>query len=234
MFRLKKLIIKLLTFWLPKKFRKNARNFLFWFTISDYVRFKNRNFHIISIGSNCLPRVLTTAIKLKPRKFYGEKSCPFDFYISDLKRTTELIQNDFSDFFENLVVNKNLFPHDYQLNNKQFKRRYEDRISNFLTLQQSDKMIYYIYTDYKKLPKVEDLENLYNILQQKRGEKPFKLIILTTKHLDLKNIIQIPKEFSIDNSRWVEFMINEYKIYDNKYTRYCREIGEELKKKTGI
>ena len=74
LFKLKKLIIKILIFWIcSKKLRKNVRNFLFYFSVIDYFRFKKQKFHIVSLGSNCLPRVLTTAVKLKPRKIYGKK-----------------------------------------------------------------------------------------------------------------------------------------------------------------
>ena len=92
--RIKKLIIKLLTcFIFPEKLRKNVRNFLFYFSFVDFVRFKRQNFHIISLGSDCLPRVLTTAVKLKPRKIYGEKTLPFDLCRSyDLKKIIKFLQ----------------------------------------------------------------------------------------------------------------------------------------------
>lgn len=72
--KLKKIVIKLLTFWIFQiNLRKNARNFLFYFSFKDYIKFKHQNFHIVSLGNDCMPRVLTTAIKLKPRKIYGKK-----------------------------------------------------------------------------------------------------------------------------------------------------------------
>ena len=89
MLKLKKLLCKTLTcFIFPERLRKNLRNFLFYFSIVDFIRFKLQNFHIVSLGNNCLPRVLTTAVKLKPRKIYGEKTLPFDLkYSYDLEKT---------------------------------------------------------------------------------------------------------------------------------------------------
>lgn len=93
----KKFFVKLLTcFIFPEKLRKNARNFLFYFSFEDYIRFKTQNFHIVSLGCDCLPRVLTTAIKLKPRKIYGEKTLPFGF-INDYGD----IDNDYTRFCGN-------------------------------------------------------------------------------------------------------------------------------------
>ena len=136
MLKLKKLLCKTLTcFIFPEKLRKNVRNFMFYFSFEDYIRFKRQNFHIVSLGCDCLPRVLTTAIKLKPRKIYGEKTLPFDLCRSfDFERTAELIQNNFTDFFEDIKLTKELFPHDYKLTKEQFTIRYRKRISNFLEL----------------------------------------------------------------------------------------------------
>lgn len=129
--KLKMFICKLLTFYIiPKKDRKLAREFLFGFSFSDYVRFKNRNYHIVSLGNSCLTKSLMVATGFKPRRFYGEKSCPFDLCCSrNFNRITELIENDFSDFFEN--INLKDFPHDETLTLKQFQARYSKRIQNF-------------------------------------------------------------------------------------------------------
>ncbi len=102
---IKKLICKVLTCLMPYKQRILYREALYWFSFADYFRFKNANYHIVSLGSNCLPRGLTTAIKLKPRRFYGEKSCVFDLYISNIKRNIELIENDFTRYADSMKVN---------------------------------------------------------------------------------------------------------------------------------
>lgn len=217
---IKKFICKVLTCWMPYKQRILYREALFWFSFSDYIRFKRANYHIVSLGSNCLPRGLATAIKLKPRRFYGEKSCPFDLYNSDLKSNIELIENDFSNFFE--IINLKYFPHDEQLTKEEFVKRYQNRIKNFQEIMQSDKILYFIYSDYKSLPLRDDILKLYNVLKAKRLNKSFKLIILTSKYIpNLPEIIQLPDDFRVDAGGWLVYMINEYGDYNNKYTQYC-------------
>lgn len=101
--KIKMFICKLLTFWIiPSKIRKYFRDMLFWFSYSDYVRFKNADYQVVSLGNSCLTRTLAVATGIKPRRLYGEKSCPFDLYVSDLKRTIELIENDFEGFFNSI------------------------------------------------------------------------------------------------------------------------------------
>lgn len=219
---------------MPKKLRIIAREFLFWFTFEDYKRFKNANYHIVSLGTNCLPRVLTTAIKLKPRRFYGEKSCTFDLSVNkDLKKITHLIENDFKDFFNNIIVNKENFPHDYKLSHKNFVIRYQNRIKNFINIMQSDKIIYFIHSDYTKVPAKNDILNLYRVLENKRNGKLFKLIILTSEFIEglQENIIQIPENFTPDNAAGGVYLIDEYKEFDNKYTKF-REIMKNKLNKT--
>ncbi len=227
----KKFICKILTCWMPYKQRIFCREALYWFSFTDFMRFKRANYHIISLGSNCLPRGLTTAIKLKPRRFYGEKTCPFDLAVStDLKRIIHLIDTDFNDYFENLMINEKTFPHDYDLPYNKFIERYKKRIINFLHIMKSDKLIYFIYSDYNKIPLREDILHLYDVLEKKRNNKPFKLILLTSDYIDkLDNIIQIPNNFKIDDSGWLVYIINEYGDYDNKYTEYSKRVGKKLK-----
>ncbi len=226
--KLKMLICKLSTCWIVSgKTRKLAREFLFWFSFDDYRHFKNLNYHFVSLGNNCLPRALLVAAGLKPRRFYGEKSCPFDLYFStDLKRTIHLIENDFSDFFQN--INLDAFPHDDKLSLRQFKKCYRRRIQNFLRIQNSDKTVYYVYSNYNKVPEIDEISRLYNVLKLKRGTKPFELIILTKKRIDIPNVIQIPYDIQIDDSRAIEYIINRYKDFNNKYTVFCDYMREKL------
>ncbi|MBO6087349.1 hypothetical protein J6P92_03265 [bacterium] len=234
------IIAKLLSCWiLNKSARKNFRNFLLYFSIIDYFRFKNQNFHIISLGNNCLPRVLTTAIKLKPRKIYGEKTCPFDLCVNnDINRITELINNDFSDFFVNLKYdngnwhNENfVFIHDKNLTLEQFKNRYKNRINNFLYLLKSDKKLYFIYSNYdENLSNKNDINNLYYAIKTKRENKPFQLILLISKNIEGldESIIQIVNDFKIEDSDWVKRMLNI--LRNDKYSDYKIIMENEFKK----
>lgn len=224
---LKKFLCKVLTCWLPYKQRIFWREALYWFSFLDYWRFKHANYHIVSLGTNCLPRGLTTAIKLKPRRLYGEKTCVFDLYNSDLQRIIELLENNFSDFFSD--IDKKNFPHDDKLSDKDFVKRYRNRIKNFKEIIQSNKMLYFIHSNYKKVPKREDILKLYNVLKNKRNGKQFKLILLTKEYIpNIPEIIQIPDDFTIDDGGWLVYMINEYGKFENKYTQYCERMKKRL------
>lgn len=227
--KFKMFICKLLTFWIiPSKTRKLFREMLFWFSYSDYVRFKHANYQVVSLGNSCLTRTLAVATGIKPRRFYGEKSCPFDLCYSDLKRTIELIEKDFDGFFNNIDIEK--FPHDEKFNFIHFKNRYEKRIQNFLEILNSNKKIYYIYSNYSTVPDAKDINKLYELLKVKRKEKPFELIILTTEHIDVPNIIQIPYKITIDDRKVNQIIIDKFNTFDNKFTRFRDYIENELKK----
>lgn len=228
----KKLLSKLITFMLPKKLRKNVRNFLFYFSVIDYFSFKKQNFHIVSLGSNCLPRVLTTAVKLKPRKIYGEKTLPFDLkYSLDLNQTANLIKNDFANFFDNLKITKETYPHDFHLTREQFEKRYQKRIENFFEIINSPKNIFFIYSNFDQTPDKNTVNNLYKILKQKRKGKPFKIILLTAKpikNVNNPNIKIITENFKIKDGTWVESFINDYGTINNEYSKFCSKVGRQL------
>lgn len=239
--KIKKLIAKLLSFWLPKRYRKNFRNFIYYFSLFDYIRFKKQNFHIISLGNNCLPRVLTTAIRLKPRKIYGELTCPFDLANHDsISQITQLIDNDFENFFDGLILydnvwyNKNIsskYIHDKNLSRSMFEKRYKKRIENFKNLIKSDKKIYFIYSNYEKenFPTKSDIEQLYNVLKKKRSEKPFELILLLPKYVENIDFAkQIVYNLEITDSNWAVKIIDEYNEFENKYKKYCKIVGNQL------
>ena len=186
--KLKILFAKLLTFYLPKNVRKKLRRNIILFNIFDYFHFKNLNYHIVSLGNNCVPRVITTAGKLKPRKLYGEKSCPFDNSIhGDIKKICDLIKNDFKNYFDGLEfsdeghwVNPKIsanYLHDRD-SKEQFVKRYQNRIKNFVDLYSSPKKIYYIWACPKALSL--DLEKLlYNTIKEKRQNDNFEIIYIT-------------------------------------------------------
>ncbi len=244
--KLKKIIAKLLTCWiLSEKVRKNARNFLFYFSFTDFIKFKRQNFYIVSLGYNCMPRVLTTALRLKPRKIYGEKTCPFDLSLNfDINKIAELINNDFQNFFDNLAFNNNtkkwenkylnsIYIHDSKLDRKQFVLRYKKRIANFLNIMKSEKIVYFIFHPYdKKNPDKSEILNLYNTLTAKRQKKPFKLIIINNKFInkiDRDNLTQIIEDFSTEIPDWAKNIIDDYGQFNNNYTKFRKETGAKLK-----
>ena len=131
------------------------------------------------------------------------------------------------DFFKDIDLDA--FPHDDKLTICQFKKRYQKRIENFLDIQKSEKIVYYVYSNYTNVPETTDITKLYEVLKAKRGTKPFALVILTNNYIDVPGIIQIPYDIQIDDSRAIEFIINRYKDYDNKYTVFCDYMKDKLK-----
>lgn len=239
--RIKMFLCKIITCIFPKKYRKNIRNYLFYFSLKDYLYFKRQNYHIVSLGHNCLIRVVTTAVKLKPRKMYGEKSCPFDLANhNSLKQINQLIKTDFKYFFDDLEFQQNIwinkkinsqYVHEEHFSKEKFEKRYKQRIQNFLNILNSEKTVYFIYSSLNKPINSNEIEELYNILKQKRQNKKFKLIILCSEHIQVnKEIIQIISNFKINSGMWVEFSTNIYKNYDNEYTEFTDTVGKELKK----
>lgn len=241
--KLKKLFVKLITCWIfPESLRKNTRNFLFYFSFTDFIKFKNQNFKIVSLGTNCLPRVFTTAIKLKPRKIYGEKTGPFDLAVhKNINKIADCIENDFQNFFNGLIFDNHwqnpkldaIYIHDDKLTKQQFIKRYKKRINNFTQILNYPKTVYFIFSDYEQNTKAPEIIHLCNILKIKRNGKPFKLVILTAHAIpDFlgENVIQlIDDKFKIEDGNWVELCINEYGNINNRYTKFCKSMGEKLK-----
>ncbi len=215
--RLKKIFSKLLTFYLPKKLRKKYRNKLYDqflnFSISEYLKYKLTNYKFISLGDHCLVRMLLTGAKLKAQKKYGEKTCPFDLAAhKDIKAIVHLIKNDFGDFYDFIEYSycdahkkeiwhskkfNSYYGHEEGLSFEQFKKRYDERIKNFIEYMNCKKKIYFVYSNYnlkENYPNKEDILNLYSVLKEKRGKKKFSLILLIAKEIDginEKNIYQI-------------------------------------------
>ena len=242
--RIKKCIIKVLTcFIFDKTLRKNVRNFLYYFSFKDYIKFKNQKFVIVSLGANCLPRVLCTAAKLKPRRIYGEKSMPFDLCLSyNFDKMIEFIETDFASFFDGINYNNELgywqneqaniaFLHDKNPDKEIFIKKYKKRIENFQNIFNSEKrpaFVYYSENNENKSICAEQITRLYEVLKNKRGSNDFDLVILNNPYLEVNNIIQICEPFKNDDMRWAEYMLNEYQNFNNKYTDYVKLVGNDL------
>ncbi len=102
----------------------------------------NKNYKIISLGTYCLPRVITTFCGLKPCKQDGEKSCPFDLaFFTNIDKIAELIESKFISLYDGLEyklpekywTNKKLnaiFNHEYTFSKNELIDRYNSRIKN--------------------------------------------------------------------------------------------------------
>jgi len=104
--------------------------------------------NIVSLGTDCLPRTVTTKWGLKRPRALGEQSHPFDLSITPIGAVTAILQASFSDFLDDLRYDSNLgypvnakygiwFNHEVgqawaENNFAQFRRRYANRIRNFI------------------------------------------------------------------------------------------------------
>ncbi|MBR2526452.1 alpha-1,2-fucosyltransferase [bacterium] len=167
---------------------------------------KHSQYQIISLGQACLTRAFLTWENLIPTKKMGRESMVFDLARYKLFSVIELIKNDFADFFEDYEIKfiqrdasttwhskkYNIdFTHDNDIINdfEKFRSRYEKRINNFNEAFNSDTFTYFIhYIEQGEENLRENIINLNNVIKEKRGKKPFKLIIWNLSGNDLNNI----------------------------------------------
>ncbi len=189
-------------------------------------------YQIISLGQACLTRAFLTWENLIPTKKMGRKTMVFDLARYKLSSVIDLIKNNFEDFFEEYEIkfiqrdssttwhNKKYnidFTHDNDLidNFDKFRVRYQERINNFNEAFNSDSFTYFIhYIEQGEENLIENIITLNSIINEKRGEKPFKLIIwnMSEQNLkDIKNIEIINSQKKVDvntdwwnNSFWTE------------------------------
>ena len=108
----------------------------------------------ISLGNNCLPRRKLTEYGIKPLKKQGELSCPFDLCVTPIESVKQILENDFSDYFDNLQFDEEkkcwkntkyniTFLHD-NLSKEDFVKRYKQRIKNFRQITANRKNIVFV------------------------------------------------------------------------------------------
>ena len=215
------------------KFRKvHARVILVLlnFRISFLLPYKKKKNYYISLGTNCYARFMLSKIGVKPRKKEGELSCPFDLCVTEVRNTTQILENrfaDYLDFIESTTeksenTGKNLYRnrkynityiHDDDLDTiEKFKLRYKKRIQNFLTLSKTKKELVYLQFIFGNEFNPEDLNRTYKSLENLRQNKPFKYAVFTfsNKYTNIRDRIN-PK-----------IIYNEY-IPECGYETYKRE-----------
>lgn len=161
--------------------------------------------HIISLGSDCLPRLTLTKYLIKKSKKEGELSCPFDLSVTNVNDLIKLLENNFKDFmnseyfymkkFDNIEVishkiytnthfnhespfmtNENFIENDYQ----KLKERYNERIKNFYKYINDDNILF-VYNVRDNI----NINDLLNCLSNTFPNLSYKLCVI---HL-YKNII---------------------------------------------
>ena len=154
--------------------------------------------YIISLGSDCLPRVSLTNVDIKKSKTNGELSCPFDLAVTFPLDIMSMIENDFEkltdeDFIEireinsvdiisNTMYNKCFFNHESRFltdidfskdNFKLFKERYKERIKNF-NKYINDNDILFVFNCRDDV----DINKLFNCISTKFPNLRFELIVI--------------------------------------------------------
>lgn len=161
-----------------------------------YNSHKTSSYNIVSLGPSCYPKTILTRWKLKKTKAVGELTLPFDLaWVHEARFITQFIENDFSDFFKDLryikeikswdnfgMVNfsheTNFGPEDRDL----LVEKYSKRINNFKDIISNKKPI--LFVQFLKNSGVgEDVENLYRVLNNIRGNKPFELLVIDAKNI---------------------------------------------------
>ncbi|MEO0684177.1 MAG: DUF1796 family putative cysteine peptidase, partial [Cyanobacteria bacterium J06649_11] len=154
---------------------------------------------VVSLGEDCLPRVISTRWGLKAIRAHGELSCPFDLSVHSYRTICELIENDFSGYLspQNLETQSNskvhfgipfvrnkkddcIFNHErgayWSQNNFQaFVKRYEKRIENFYQYIDNESVLFVLH-DRKGLYD----GRLFSILETRFNAADFKLLVLNT------------------------------------------------------
>lgn len=144
---------------------------------------------IIPLGQNCMPRTILTRWKVKPSKFFGEPSYPFDLAVFGMPEITKSLRTDFNEFFNDLEYNGDFwikapnciyFSHDkkFKENDKyQIIQQYSKRIENFKKAIQDNSPILFIQI----LGDSEDVFEQYKELKRIRNFKPFKFLVIDTQ-----------------------------------------------------
>ena len=177
---------------------------------SDYI--------IIPFGNHCLSRVIANLSRLKPRKFYGEKTCPLDILFGlDFNSNIELFRTKFEHFYDDVEyserrkmwVNNKLdiiFCHDMDVTFEELKKRYDPRIKNFYDyVNDKSKHLYFLTSISTNIEKrvtltkdelhyinEENIKKFIDVIREFRSDDEFDIIIINQSdkpiYTDIKNV----------------------------------------------
>lgn len=215
--------------------------------IKNYVRVEPQigpYYNFVSLGWDCFSRTVLTWWNMKHTKAEGEPSMPFDLAMHNIRSTIQILDNDFADFFETIRFDEqtgnwyndkyyNVYNHDQNCTTTgEFKERYLNRINNFRQVVQSADHVFFVYHDsVGNDTKKRHIKKLAKILLKLRGNKKFRLIVVSAKHryFDIKNTSFVyVKEPYIDYV-WLDdehksMLANEYEVkVVNKISRICKK-----------
>ena len=155
--------------------------------VAQFQMLPRDDFHVVSLGTNCFPRLTLSQWKLKPLKKEGELSMPFDLAVHPLAEVVKNLQNRFEGYFEALEFDKRKgywlnperniqFIHDNNPDINFMRERYQRRIDNlYQALADEKPCLIVCYVD----GEVESalINQLYHLLQSLCEHKKFKLVV---------------------------------------------------------
>lgn len=213
--------------------------------------FKNRKVKIVSLGQNCIPRTILTRNGLKPSKWQGEPTYPFDLAVFSVHEVTKSIKFDFAEFFNDLVYKKSEdgktsywvktpncieFIHGNNLNEmdkNQLIKIYTKRIKNFRKMMFSYKPVLFVQI----INEYEDIYNLYAELLKKRMDRPFKLAIIdvndVVKEIRIKDVEVLKLPFPSEeykNNWWKKEYYDsiEGQVFERQFCDFCQMMIDKL------
>lgn len=148
-------------------------------------------YKIVSLGTSCFVRFLFGRYGLKPFKYEGEKSHPFDLCISPISSIINCIRTDFDKYLDidYITQGTNTFHHelydinfihedDLNGNLELFIERYKGRINNFRLLYTSEWPLFFIMFEEEPTINENTYKSLMTVLDMRFSN--YKFIYLTT------------------------------------------------------
>ena len=219
-------------------------------------------YKIISLGWNCMPRSLTTTSMLKPGKGAGEKSLPFDLVITPPAVTAQLLETDFSAYFDGEWIfdpaegcwvrspeTGILYPHDTDCGPEDLEKlqtRLRKRIENFREAVRFPGPVLFILnkaTQFRGKPTghtAADVEAVCRAIKKIRGENPYKILVTCCDPEDpgepSDGAETVCHPYPRADYVWhhAERFTPEGVRFELGYIRLCRKALVELLKQSGV
>jgi len=215
--------------------------------LQEHMLSAKKQYDIVSLGEDCMIRRYLTRAGLKPTKKLGELSTPFDLAVTPLSSLIEILENNFSDYFNDLSysdkydawMNKKyeiLYNHDTDClysDKEKLINRFTRRIKNFKSIVTNSPFIFFVC---KSSESRKHINILYRKLKEIRNKHPFKLIILDLEQKNKKiiknnlSIYPIDHPFVDKNLWWQDISSEDSNDFQDKIKKIIEdEISSKFK-----
>ena len=204
------------------------------------------NYKIIPLGTYCLPRVITSLNRMKPKRFFGEKTTVFDMtFFKDFDMNADFIENHFETLFDNLVYDEErrvfqtpkkevIFFHDTDKTIDELKEIYSRRINNFYEyVNDKSKFAYFLIATQAPFLK-KQVVRLKNALEKYRSDNEFEIIIINQSSKKIKSfenvkIIDLTDDTNFEKINYKGTWALELEKQKTKYAKeFYRKLDSEL------